>query len=63
MSHLRERYNARARKSSRPAKRAKHSHNVGEAVAANNDPNVEIHIPKSMEQKDAERRERLRQEV
>ncbi|KAL5501491.1 ECM16 [Sanghuangporus vaninii] len=65
MGHLRERFNGKARRSSRPAKRAKHTHPVVEPAPAteNNDPNALIHVPKSKEQKDQERRERMRQEL
>ena len=57
MGH-KERFNARARVSSRPKKRAKLSHKNEE-----NDTNTDIHVPKTQEQKDEDRRERLRQEV
>ena len=64
MGHLRERYNAKARKSSRPTKRAKTVHETGEkGDGLNDDSNLSIHIPKSKETKDEERRERLRKEV
>ncbi|KAL5524621.1 ECM16 [Sanghuangporus sanghuang] len=65
MGYLRERFNGKARRSSRPAKRAKHSHPAVEPAPAteNNDPNALIHVPKSKEQKDQERRERMRQEL
>ncbi|KAL5520124.1 hypothetical protein ACEPAG_1784 [Sanghuangporus baumii] len=65
MGHLREGFNAKARRSSRPAKRTKHTHPAVEftPVTENSDPNVLIHTPKSKEQKDQERRERMRQEL
>ncbi|KAL5482731.1 ECM16 [Sanghuangporus weigelae] len=65
MGHLRERFNAKARRFSRPAKRTKHTHPAVEPAPAveNNDPNAIIHVPKSKEQKDQERRERMRQEL
>ena len=63
MGHLRERFNAKARKSSKPAKRAKHVHDTSDTAGGSEDPNAEIHVPKGKEVKDAERRERLRQEV
>ena len=63
MGNLRERYNAKARKS-RPGKRSKHSHNSGDVdTQATVDPNADIVAPKSKEQREADRRERLRQEV
>ena len=63
MGNLRERHNAKARKS-RPGKRPKHSHNSGDADTQTTiDPNADIVNPKSKEQREADRRERLRQEV
>ncbi|KAH8114512.1 P-loop containing nucleoside triphosphate hydrolase protein, partial [Phellopilus nigrolimitatus] len=59
----RERHNARGRQSSRPAKRAKLSHQPETAEVSKNDPNADIHVPKTREQKEEERRERLRQEL
>ena len=63
MGHLRERFNAKARKASRPTKRTKHAHDEPADANENTEPNALIHVPKSKEQKDEERRERLRQEV
>lgn len=51
-------HNSRARASARPKKRAKLSHN-----AKVTDTNAEIHVPKTQEQKEEDRREKLRQEV
>lgn len=63
MVQLRERFNAKARKSSRPNKRSKRIHREDGQTEDAADPNSEIHIPKPKEVKEAERRERLRQEV
>ena len=63
MGNLRERHNAKARKS-RPGKRPKHSHNSGDVDTQTTiDPNADIVTQKSKEQREADRRERLRQEV
>ncbi|THH11168.1 hypothetical protein EW145_g835 [Phellinidium pouzarii] len=61
MNHVREKYNARARQSSRPTKRAKLSHRC--EVAVEIDPNADIHVPKTKNQKEEERRQRLKQEL
>lgn len=63
MGHQRERFNAKGRKSSRPTKRSKHAHNLDDSMQSNADPNADIVVPKTKEQKEADRRERLRQEV
>lgn len=61
--HQRERYNAKARKSSsRPSKRVKRAHDtLGAPEIA--DSNADIVVPKSRELKEEERRQRLREEV
>ncbi|KAI5122781.1 hypothetical protein M0805_000125 [Coniferiporia weirii] len=61
MGHLRERHNAKGRQSTRPTKRAKLAHQT--EPSGDTDPNVDIHVPKSKEQKEEERRERIRQEL
>ena len=59
MRQVRERYNARARHS-RPGSLKKGKRTV---LAETPDPNAEILVPKSREQKEKERKERLVQEV
>ncbi|KAF8555250.1 hypothetical protein OG21DRAFT_929811 [Imleria badia] len=65
MRQVRERYNARARKSCpgslKKGKRSQHAPVTVSAEIA--DPNAEIIVPKSREQKEKERKERLIQEL
>lgn len=64
MKQVRERYNARARQSCPGSlKKGKRSRHAPTASAETADPNAEILPPKSREQKDKERKERLVQEV
>lgn len=60
-----EKYNAKARKSSsRPTKKAKHAvAKEGNVDTIEADANASIITPKTKEQKEADRKERLRQEV
>ncbi|KAF8443043.1 P-loop containing nucleoside triphosphate hydrolase protein [Boletus edulis BED1] len=64
MRQVRERFNARARRSSsgslKKGKRRQHAPTVSAETA---DPNAEILVPKSREQKENERKERLVQEL
>ena len=64
MRQVRERHNARARQS-RPGllKKGNRSQHAPTVSAETVDPNAEVLIPKSREQKEKERRERLAQEV
>lgn len=62
---VRERYNAKARQSS-----AGSSHKKGKRVASATlhpheelDPNADVHLPKSKDQKDVEKRDRMQQEL
>jgi ATP-dependent RNA helicase DHX37/DHR1 len=65
MREPRQRHNAKARQSSAgpSRKKGKRTAAVSEAFHEEPDSNAEVFISKSKEQKDAERRERLQQEL
>ncbi|CAL1713077.1 unnamed protein product [Somion occarium] len=67
MNRTRERYNAKARQATAGShkKKGKRSRSAGEASVAqqNADPNAEVIVPKSEEQKELDRREKLKQEL
>jgi ATP-dependent RNA helicase DHX37/DHR1 len=67
MSQIQKNFNAKARAStagSRKKGKLKRKRNEGQpAQIEEDDPNASILIPKTKEQKDQERREKLRQEV
>lgn len=63
MPPVRERYNAKARSSSAGShKKGKRKEKSSDA-SQQQDPNADIVVPKSADQKNEERKERLRQEV
>lgn len=61
----REGHNAKARRSTAGGSRKKGKRRTStvESTAQEGDPNVTVLVPKSKEEKDTERRERLRKEV
>lgn len=63
MGHLRERYNAKGRQSStRPRKRTKHN-GAHDGSEGNVDPNAEIILLKTDEEKAVQKKEKAKQEV
>ncbi|TDL22216.1 P-loop containing nucleoside triphosphate hydrolase protein [Rickenella mellea] len=62
MGHLRERFNAKARQSSVHRKKTKH-HSNGTEKDTVQDVNAETLVPKTKEQKEEDRRERVKQEI
>lgn len=64
MHHTRERHNAKARQSTAgQRKKGKRKAGSTEIREPDHDPNSEIIIPKSEEQKELDRRDRMKQEV
>lgn len=66
MSHVQPKFNAKARHStagSRKKGKPKRRREEDEPSPVEEDPNASILVPKSKESKEAERKERLRQEV
>jgi ATP-dependent RNA helicase DHX37/DHR1 len=59
----REKYNAKARGSTAGSSRKKGKRRAKGVTLEQVDPNAVVHLPKPVELKDQERRERLRQEV
>jgi len=63
MSHAREQFNAKARQSSAGSRRKSKRKRVEGQPVGEDDPNKSILVPKTKEQKEQERKEKLRQEV
>ncbi|KIJ64431.1 hypothetical protein HYDPIDRAFT_28376 [Hydnomerulius pinastri MD-312] len=63
MNQVRERYNAKARQSSAGSRKKAKRRDIATAPAQPADPNAAIIVPKSKEEKESERKERLVQEL
>ena len=64
MSHLPKKFNAKARQSTRKTSNLKRKRDEGQPVPVEgDDPNASIIVQKTKDQKERERKEKLRQEV
>ena len=65
MSHTREKFNTKARQSAAgpSRKKSKQKNRTEDASQVQIDPNVTIYVPKTREEKEQEKKEKLRKEV